>query len=66
MRVEITGLDRAYRHVVKAVENSEDTGAAGHAEDVQYVKVAPVNLPPDVLSLGAIPDGLAGIAAFSK
>ncbi|MFD2421655.1 hypothetical protein [Amycolatopsis pigmentata] len=144
--VEITGLDRAYRHVLKAVENSEDgtwsrlTVATGRDEgpelvanlsvimgtpkakvravhhetgdelvtttldaplqpgqpvtiggeshivvdvahpnrdetgsvpdqgldDVQHVKVAPVDLPPEVLSLGAIPGGLDGIAAFLK
>ena len=54
--------------VVDVVHPNRDpeTGTTGDAEDIQHVKVQPVDVPPEVFSLGAIPDGLAGIAAFLR
>ena len=42
-----------------------ETGTAT-VEDVQHATVQPVDVPAEVFSLGAIPDGLAGIAAFLR
>jgi hypothetical protein len=44
----------------------EETCAAGENEDRQHVTLQRVDVPPEVFSLGAIPQGLAGIAAFLK
>lgn len=42
-----------------------ETGTAP-VEDVQHVRVQPVDLPPDIFSLGAIPGGIGGILGFLK
>lgn len=48
-----------------------ESGAAGPAgpspvEDVQHARMQPVDMPSEIFSLGAIPDGLAGIVAFLR
>lgn len=54
--------------VVDVAHPSRDpeTGTTGDAEDIQHVRVQPVDLPPEIFSLGAIPGGLAGILGFLK